>query len=87
MQYHVVVQPESLLRYDVTLQEIIERVKANNLNVGAQFIEKNLEEFIVRSVGLANGIDDLQQIINFASSHIRFYSTFSFSRHLPKAYS
>jgi heavy metal efflux pump (cobalt-zinc-cadmium) len=62
-QYHVVVQPESLLRYDVTLQEIIERVNANNLNVGAQFIEKNREEFIVRSVGLANGIDDLQRII------------------------
>lgn len=62
-QYHVVVQPESLLRYHVTLQEIVERVKANNLNVGAQFIEKNREEFIVRSVGLADGIDDLQRII------------------------
>ena len=62
-QYHVVVHPESLLRYDVTLQEIIERVEANNLNVGAQFIEKNREEFIVRSVGLANGIDDLQKLL------------------------
>lgn len=62
-QYHIVVHPESLLRYNVTLHEIIERVKANNLNVGAQFIEKNREEFIVRSVGLANGIDDLQRII------------------------
>lgn len=62
-QYHVVVHPENLLRYNVTLQEIIDRIKANNLNVGAQFIEKNREEFIVRSVGLANGIDDLQRII------------------------
>ena len=62
-QYHVVVHPENLLRYHVTLQEIIERVEANNLNVGAQFIEKNREEFIVRSVGLADGIDDLQRII------------------------
>ncbi|GJQ60354.1 MAG: efflux RND transporter permease subunit [Candidatus Scalindua sp. AMX11] len=62
-QYHVVVQPESLLRYNVTLQEIIGRVEANNLTVGAQFIEKNREEFIVRSVGLADGIDDLQRII------------------------
>lgn len=39
-QYHVVVHPENLLRYNVTLQEIIGRVKANNLNIGAQFIEK-----------------------------------------------
>jgi len=62
-QFQVVVQPEALLRYDVTLQDIIEKIKANNLNVGAQFIEKNAEEFIVRSVGLANSISDIENII------------------------
>jgi cobalt-zinc-cadmium resistance protein CzcA len=31
-QYHVVVQPDALLRYKVTLNELIERVRANNLN-------------------------------------------------------
>ncbi len=39
------------------------KIKSNNLNVGAQFIEKNAEEFIVRSVGLASNIDDLQNIV------------------------
>ena len=62
-QYHVVLDPSSLLRYDVTIQELIEQIKANNLNVGAQFIEKNAEEFIVRSVGLASNIDDIDNII------------------------
>jgi len=62
-QYHVVVRPEALLRYDLTLQEIIQRIRDNNLNVGAQFIEKNKEQFIVRSVGLADGIDDLNNIV------------------------
>ncbi len=62
-QFHVVVQPEALLRYDVSLGEVIDRIKANNLNVGAQFIEKNAEEFIVRSVGLASSIDDLKSIV------------------------
>ncbi|MCZ6817877.1 MAG: efflux RND transporter permease subunit, partial [Calditrichaeota bacterium] len=62
-QYHVVLDPSSLLRYDVTIQELIEKIKANNLNVGAQFIEKNAEEFIVRSVGLASNIDDIDNII------------------------
>ncbi len=62
-QFEVVVQPEALLRYDITLQSIIEKIKANNLNVGAQFIEKNAEEFIVRSVGLANSISDIEEII------------------------
>jgi len=62
-QYDADVDPVGLQRYDLTLNEVIERIEANNLNVGAQFIEKNAEELIVRSVGLANGIDDLNDIV------------------------
>ncbi|UCG51635.1 MAG: efflux RND transporter permease subunit [Candidatus Latescibacterota bacterium] len=62
-QFHVIVHPEELLRFDVTIGEIIERVTANNVNVGAQFIEKNAEEFVVRSVGLATDIEDLRSIV------------------------
>ncbi len=62
-QYHVVVNPQALLRYDITLHELIETIRANNLNVGAQFIEKGAEEFIVRSIGLARGISDLENIV------------------------
>ena len=62
-QYHIVVQPEALLRYDLTLNEVIERIGANNLNVGAQFIEKNSEEFVVRSVGLTTDMTDLRSIV------------------------
>ncbi len=62
-QFQIEVRPDQLLRYGVTLSELIERVKANNLNVGAQFIEKNSEEFVVRSVGLARNMDDLRNIV------------------------
>ena len=62
-QFHVEVRPEQLLRYGVTLGELIDQVRANNLNVGAQFIEKNSEEFVVRSIGLARGMDDLRDIV------------------------
>ncbi len=62
-QYHVVVDPNSLLRYDVAIQDIIERIEANNLNVGAQFIERDAEEYVVRSVGLASSIEDIRNII------------------------
>jgi len=62
-QFHVVVDPNALLRYGVTLDDVIGRIRENNLNVGAQFIEKSNEEFIVRSVGLASSIDDLKNII------------------------
>ncbi len=62
-QYHVVLDPDALLRYDLTIQDIIERIKANNLNVGAQFIEVNNEELVVRSVGLAQEMNDLRRIV------------------------
>jgi len=62
-QYHVLIDPDALLRYGVTINEIIEKIRANNLNVGAQFIEKDAEEYIVRSVGLASDIEDVENII------------------------
>src|SRR6056297_2165404 len=62
-QFHVVVNPDALLRYDLSLQEIIERIENNNRNVGAQFLEQNGEQLIVRSEGLASGIADLEKIV------------------------
>jgi len=62
-QFHVVVNLNALLRYDVNIKDIIEKIRANNLNVGAQFIEKNAEEFVVRSVGLAQSIEDIENIV------------------------
>lgn len=62
-QYQVVVDPNSLLRHDISLPEVLDRIRDNNLNTGAQFVEKNDEEFVVRSVGLASSLDDLRLIV------------------------
>jgi cobalt-zinc-cadmium resistance protein CzcA len=62
-QFHVVVDPPALLRYDLAIQDVIEKIEANNANVGAQFIEKNAEEYVVRSVGLATSLEDIEQIV------------------------
>jgi cobalt-zinc-cadmium resistance protein CzcA len=61
-QYHIQVHPQELLRFGLTVHEIVEAVEANNANIGAQFIVENDEEFVVRSVGLAGGIEDLERI-------------------------
>lgn len=62
-QFQVLVRPSDLLRYDISLNDVVETVKANNSNVGAQFIVKDAEEYIVRSVGLAERISDLERIV------------------------
>lgn len=62
-QYHVVVNPDLLLRYDLTLPEVVAAIRANNQNVGGQYIVRNSEQFVVRSVGLVGGIEDLENIV------------------------
>lgn len=62
-QFQVVVHPDALLRYNVALNEIIQRINTNNLNIGAQYLETNNEQFIIRSVGLLQGIPDINQIV------------------------
>ena len=62
-QFHVEVDPTALLRYDISLEKVLDAIRANNLNVGAQFLERNGEELVVRSVGLATGIGDLRRIV------------------------
>jgi len=61
--FQVNIDPDALLRYNLTLHQVIERIEANNQNVGGQFLERNGEMFIVRSEGLAKGMDDLEQIV------------------------
>ncbi|HOE96590.1 MAG TPA: CusA/CzcA family heavy metal efflux RND transporter [Candidatus Sumerlaeota bacterium] len=62
-QYQILIRPADLLRYGLTIHEVVESVEANNSNVGAQFIIKNSEQYIVRSVGLAEDLDDLESIV------------------------
>lgn len=62
-QFQVNVDPDALLRYKLSLHEVIDRIEANNQNVGGQFLERNGEMFIVRSEGLAQSIDDLRRIV------------------------
>lgn len=62
-QFQVRVRPADLLRFDLTIGEITEKVQANNGNVGAQFLVRNAEEYIIRSVGLAEKITDLERIV------------------------
>lgn len=62
-QYQIIIKPEKLIAYDITLSEIAEAVKSNNLNIGAQFIEKGQEEYVIRSIGLIRNIEYLEDIV------------------------
>lgn len=62
-QFKILVEPQSLLKYHLTISDIIDKVNQNNKNIGASFITRGKEEYIVRSVGLAKTIEDLENIV------------------------
>lgn len=71
-QFQIQVSPQSLLKYGITISDIAEKVKQNNQNIGGSFITRGKEEFIVRSIGLAESIQDLENIViaNFQGTPI-----------------
>jgi heavy metal efflux system protein len=62
-QFQVQVDPQALLRYKLGIGEVVDAVRANNGNAGAQYIVKNSEQYLVRSIGLASGIADIEDTI------------------------
>jgi len=50
-QIHVTPDPAKLVALGFTMQDIVRAIAANNRNVGAGYIERNGEQFLVRSPG------------------------------------
>jgi len=62
-QYHVTPLPDRLSAYGLTLNDVVEALGRNNANVGAGYVERYGEQYLVRVPGQASGIDDLKSII------------------------
>ena len=62
-QYQILVDPNALLSYDLTLTELMDRIRASNRNAAAGFITRGPEEYVVRSIGLVEDVEDLQKIV------------------------
>ncbi len=62
-QYQVIVSPEKVLKYDVTLDEVYSAIASNNQNVGGNIIERYSEQYIVRGVGLIKETADIENIV------------------------
>ena len=62
-QYHVLPYPERLLAYNLTITDLIKALERNNDNVGAGYIEKYGEQYLIRVPGQVKGIEDIQHII------------------------
>jgi cobalt-zinc-cadmium resistance protein CzcA len=62
-QFHVKPYPQKLLSYNITINDVIKALEANNNNIGAGYIEKNGEQYLIRVPGQVQDIDDISHII------------------------
>ena len=62
-QYHVTPWPDRLVAYGVTMAEVVEALNGNNANVGAGYVERYGEQYLVRVPGQAESLEDLGAII------------------------
>ncbi|MEO8341793.1 MAG: efflux RND transporter permease subunit, partial [Nitrospirota bacterium] len=62
-QFQVLVEPELLRKYDLSLDEVFASVANNNANAAGDILESHAEKYIVRGVGLIRKLSDIEDIV------------------------
>lgn len=62
-QFQVAPLPERLLAYGLTLNDVVQALERNNANVGAGYIERRGEQYLIRAPGQAGSLDDLRNVV------------------------
>lgn len=63
LEYQVDVNPELMKQYKIGLNEVVKAVKQSNRDVGAQTIEINQAEYLIRGLGYVKSISDLENAV------------------------
>lgn len=62
-QYHVTPYPGKLLAYGLTLHDVMAALSENNQNVGAGYIERHGEQYLIRAPGQVQSIAEIREIV------------------------
>jgi len=62
-QYQVLVNPDKLRYYKLTVQDVYQAVGRNNANSGGGVLPHYAEQYLIRGVGLVRDLDDIRSIV------------------------
>ncbi|AZJ37087.1 efflux RND transporter permease subunit [Tenacibaculum singaporense] len=68
-EYQIDVKPELMRQYNISLQQIVAAVKQSNQDIGAQTIEINQAEYLVRGLGYVKSIADIENAVVTAKNY------------------
>jgi cobalt-zinc-cadmium resistance protein CzcA len=72
-QYHVQPYPEKLVALGLSFHDIVEALEKNNQSVGAGYIERNGESYIVRADGRISTAKEIGQIVVTSRDGVPIY--------------
>jgi Cu(I)/Ag(I) efflux system membrane protein CusA/SilA len=62
-EYQVELRPEAMQAYNVSVMEVMNAVRESNLDVGAETVELNRVEYLVRGLGYIKSLSDLEEAV------------------------
>ncbi len=62
-QFHVAPDPAKLVAYGLGFHDLMEALSKNNANVGAGYIEKSGEQYLIRAPGQVTTLDEIRDIV------------------------
>ena len=62
-EYQVDVNPELMRQYNINLSQVVKAVKESNKDIGAQTLEINQAEYLVRGLGYVKSISDIENAV------------------------
>jgi len=62
-QFEVLVEPDRLLKYDLSVEGVRQAIQRNNANVGGSVVTHGSEEYIIRGVGMIQSEADIRSIV------------------------
>jgi len=62
-QFHVLPEPAKLMSYKLTFRDVMAALVSHNANVGAGYIERNGEQYLVRTPGQVSTLPEIRDIV------------------------
>ncbi|WP_025142678.1 CusA/CzcA family heavy metal efflux RND transporter [Pedobacter jeongneungensis] len=62
-QYEIALNPDKLRSMDISISDIFTALEKNNQNTGGAYIDKKPNAYFIRSEGLINSIEDIENIV------------------------
>ena len=62
-QYQITPHPEKLIAFGLSFRDLVEALEKNNANIGAGYIERNGEQYLIRAPGQVRNLAEVRDIV------------------------